>query len=129
MNRLLSLIFLTSFIMISSSGCAAPIDSMDDPRVDVNSFRFEDYGHWGIRDFVKTKFPNGTTKEYVDSILIGKGSAKETGRRHNKPDVGLSEVIYKYEYNDILKCTRSIVIIYDKEDKVAGDARFFGGCL
>ena len=129
MHNFLFCIAMLTFILFSSSGCASQIDDMDDPRVSLENFKFTDYSRLGVIRFARTYFPIGTKKSFVDSVFIDKGNARELPRRHDRPESGLSEVPYKYEYNDLYECTIVVTFTFDKDDIVQREARLSGGCL
>lgn len=129
MKKFLMMASLMMFISVSSAGCASPIESMDDPRINLENFKFTDYSRTGIIRFAKKYFPVGTKKDFVDSILIEQGKAKQTARRYDRPDIGLSEIYYHYSYNDLSECTIVVILSFDKNDFVQGEARLAGGCL
>lgn len=64
----------------------------NDPRFDPMEFRFEDYHdeNLTVREVFPILFPIGTSKEYVDKVLVQAGNAKTYQSKTNQ-----SEWIYK----------------------------------
>lgn len=118
-----------ALFFLTSPSFADRIQSMDDPRVNVEKFRFEDYDDEGLKAFAAKHFPVGTKKEFIDTVLIESGGAKQTGVLKDKPAVGLSLVIYKYEYGGPYACNSAFAIPFDEAGIVAGKTGLYGGCI
>lgn len=134
-NKLLNLFFVFA-VTISLTACN-PFKVTDpaDPQFDPMKFEFEDYDPSGeLQSVIEQVFPPGTTKEYVDNILIKKlGSTISS-----KPHVTNEGFIYKYQYKNLHTwfmqgissgCSGYVIrMIYDNQSKVVSARMVRGPC-
>jgi hypothetical protein len=86
----------------------------NDPRFDPMEFDFKNYHHKNltVREVFPVLFPIGTSKDYVDKVLVQAGKAKSYQSKTNK-----SEWIYKEPLRSI-EGPPIHVFIFDENDQL-----------
>ena len=96
------------------------VSDPSDPRFDPMQFKFSDYRGTGqLPDVLRTIFPPGTKKEFVDKVLVNSGRAKI-----NQASGKLAEGYQNYwvyimpkRWKNI-KAPNAIFITYDKNNNI-----------
>lgn len=110
---MLTLIIVCVWVLMSFSNPFKVTDP-NDPRFDPMRFNFKDYHHENltVREVFPILFPIGTSKDYVDKVLIQAGSAKSYQSKTNK-----SEWVYK-EPSHSIEGPPIHVFIFNENDQL-----------
>lgn len=88
-----------------------------DPRFDMSQFSFNGYGRNEIAYFMSIAFPPGTSKEFVESVLVDTGKAVALSNADMQ-----QQIRYFYEPKDFISklypWTRNVGVLYDENNKV-----------